>query len=536
MSITSFSFLLFLAVLLAVYYLTPKKWQWVVLLCASAAFYLLSGVEGFVFVLLTAATSYGAVRWMQALADRQKAYFAANRGELSREEKSAFKAATKKKRRTILIVTLVLNFGVLCFFKYFHFLFAQVNGLLGLLGLPQGEDTLRFLVPLGISFYTFQTMGYVVDVYWGNCRAEGNFLKTLLFVSFFPQITQGPISDFEQLSAELFTGHSFCYENYSLGGQRMLWGFFKKIVIADLLAPYVGDIFQNYAAYSGATVMVGGLMYSVQIYADFSGYMDIMCGLCQMLGIRLRENFDRPYFSKSIAEYWRRWHISLGDWFKKYIYYPIAMAKWNLRIGQKARTHFGKTLPASIALVAVWLTTGLWHGASWAYIAWGGVNGLFIILSLWLEPVYQRCKHALHIREASFWWRAFQTVRTFLLVTFIKVLPEVGTLRDGLGFWKRAFTAFTLPSSLQELLPMQNNPTSVLSGFCSDLTGNLLIIAFGVCLMFVASLLQRKTPCRQAMQKWPRLLRWAFFVALAVLTVWVKAYSGLSGGFMYAQF
>ena len=203
-------------------------------------------------------------------------------------------------------------------------------------------------------------------------------------------MTQGPISTYSQLAGQLYEGHAFTYENFALGGQRMIWGYFKKLVLADVLAPWVGAVFQHYPDYTGGAVLVGIFFYSIRIYADFSGYMDIMCGFCQIIGIRLEENFLRPYFSKSIAEYWRRWHITLGAWFKNYLYYPIAVSKWNTKIGKWGRRRFGKTfgqaMPASIALVAVWLTTGLWHGASWAYIAWGGVNGLFIIVSLWLDP------------------------------------------------------------------------------------------------------------------------------------------------------
>jgi len=529
MSLTSLSFLIFAAVLLIVYYAVPGKYRWMVLLAASMVFYCWAGIKNALYILITAASTYGATLWMHHLSQRQKQYLKEHKAELSKEERNALKKQCKSRRRLIMTLTLVLNFGILCVFKYAHFALQQFNALAALFGGQGIDDTLQFIIPLGISFYTFQTMGYLIDVYWEKYAPEKNFCRVLLFVSFFPQITQGPISDFSQLQKELFTPHPFTYENYSRGFQRMLTGFFKKLVLANLLAPYVQDVFANYAQYAGITVAIGAVCYSIQIYADFSGYMDIVCGLCEMLGIRLTENFDRPYFSKSVAEYWRRWHISLGAWFKAYLYYPIAVAKWNQKLGKAAQKRlgkkFGQTVSASVALVAVWLTTGLWHGASWAYIAWGGVNGLFIIASLWLEPVFDKTKSALRIREDAWLWRAFRTLRTFALVTLIKVLPEVGTLREGLGLWKQIFTNFTIPGTLHELLPFVTSKKE------------LIVIGLGAMALFVGSLLQRKKPVRDYFAKIPMPVR---IVLLAVLTLAIVYFggpaSGNAGGFMYAQF
>ena len=314
----------------------------------------------------------------------------------------------------------------------------------------------------------------------------------------------------------------------------MLWGFLKKMIVASVLAGYVQDVFQNYNNYLGISVLIGAFMYSVQIYADFSGYMDIMCGFCQVLGIELTENFNRPYFSKSIAEYWRRWHISLGVWFKKYIYYPIGMSNWSRSFAKNTREKFGKhfsdTVPATIALLVTWLATGLWHGANWAYIAWGLVNGLFIILSLWLEPVYAHTRRLLRIRDDSLGWRVFQTVRTFILVTFIKVLPEVGTLSQGFGLWKRIFTNFTIPTNLSSLLPF------VAFHQMYDLLSFMIVI---VCigLMFVVSLIQRRKPVRQYINEKPYIIKTLLFVMLTMLVLifGVSASCG-EGVFLYENF
>lgn len=527
MSITSLAFVAFAAVLAAAYYLVPKRFQWVVLLLFSAVFYLMSGPKHGVYILVTALSAYACALWMARVSQGQKAFFQAHK-ELSREEKGAIRQKNTRRKRLALIAALLLNFGLLSVFKYAHFVLDQINRLLGLFGGFQFDNSFSILVPLGISFYTFQTMGYLIDVYWDKAPPERNFFKLLLFTSFFPQITQGPISGYSQLSCQFLRPHSFSYENFAAGCQRMIWGYFKKLVLADTLAPCVHAVFENYAQYSGPAVLTGVFFYSIQIYADFSGYMDIMCGLCQVLDIRLEENFLRPYFSKSIAEYWRRWHITLGAWFKSYIYYPIAVSKWNTRLGKWARGRFGKTfgqaLPASIALVAVWLVTGIWHGASWAYIAWGGVNGLFIIVSLWLEPLYQWGRDKLHLRESSFGWRLFQVARTYLLVCFIKVLPEVGGLRQGLGLWRQVFTGWRLPS-FAELFPY-GMPLSSLT-MVAVATGALLLV----------SLLQRKGSVRAWFGRAPLPVRAFTLAVLLVLTVYfgVPA-SGNVGGFLYAQF
>lgn len=529
MSLISVWFLVFSLALLVVYWAVPGKYRWVVLLAASMVFYCVGGVKSAIYIVITALSTYCATLGMGRVSAKQKAYLREHKAELSREEKSAIKARGKRRRKAMMVGALVLNFGILCVFKYAHFALAQANAVAKLFGGAGVRDSLSLIVPLGISFYTFQTMGYLIDVYWEKVDPEKNFLRVLLFVSFFPQITQGPISDYTQLTGELFTPHTFTYENFSRGFQRMLAGFFKKLVLANLLAPYVADVFANYATYAGISVALGALCYSVQIYADFSGYMDIVCGLCEMLGIRLTENFERPYFSKSVAEYWRRWHISLGAWFKTYLYYPIAVAKWNRGLGAKAQKklgkRFGQTVPASIALVVVWLTTGLWHGASWAYIAWGGVNGLFIIASLWLEPVYDKMKQGLRIREESFAWRAFQTIRTFALVTLIKVLPEVGTLSDGFGLWKRIFTNYTVPASLRSLLPFVGEKRE------------FIVVCLGTLALFIASLLQRRRPVRDYFGKLPAPVRVVLLAALTIVIIYFGgSAAGNAGGFLYAQF
>ena len=532
MSITSLAFVLFALVTVTVYYCVPKRYQWIVLLAANAVFYFEAGLAAALCVLFTATSIYAATIVMQRITSNRKKYIETAGDSLSKEDKKALNKLSRKKRKAVMIAALLLNIGILCVVKYTHFVLAQFDALSLLFGGSGVKDNLNIIVPLGISFYTFQSVGYLLDVYWEKVAPQRNYLKFLLFVSFFAQMTQGPISDYESLSTQLYSEHKFSYENYSCGIRRMMWGFAKKLIIASLFGSYTDTLFANYESYTGITVMLGAFCYSVEIYADFSGYMDIMCGMCQVLGIRLKENFLRPYFSKSIAEYWRRWHISLGDWFKNYIYYPIGMSDWSRKIAKNTRkkfgAHFSNTLPATIALLIVWTATGLWHGASWGYIVWGLLNGVFIIVSMWLAPVYSAIKSKLKISDNSRWFRYFQVLRTFFLVTLIKVLPEVGGLRAGLGLWKQIFTDHRIPHTFKELF-----------AFVTVDNKWFAISLLGVAAMLTVSLIERKHNVGRLIYKLPYAVKIAVTaVGLLIVMViggWAFCDFG-GGGFLYAGF
>ena len=528
MGLTTFRFFIFLFILLIVYFIVPKKRQWIVLLLGSLFFYSLTGVKNLAYIGFTSLSAYLSGLWMQSVQKKGKAYLKSHKEDLSKDERKEYKQRIQTKRKLIMALIMILNFGLLCYFKYLNFIIAQVNSLLSLGG-HAGFNAVNLIVPLGISFYTFQTMGYVADVYWEKTEPQRNYFKLLLFTSFFPQITQGPISDYRQLSKELFAEHDFSYERFAWGVQRFMWGLMKKMILANMAALYVEDVFSHYNDYIGIAVLMGAFCYSIQIYADFSGYMDMMCGICEIMGIRLAENFDHPYFSKSVAEYWRRWHITLGDWFKTYIYYPIAVSKFSRNIGKKAQSkfgsRFGKDIPATIGLLVTWFATGLWHGANWGYIIWGIVNGMFIIATLWLEPFYNRCKKVCHINEDSRWWGYFQIARTFLIVTLIKVLPEVGGLRAGLGLWRRIFTEHSLPHSIHSILPFVNE------------WGQFFIFLCMTFILFMFSVIQRKTQIRVYFNRMPVIVR---ILILSVMFVtafgFASCIGGMNGEFLYAQF
>ena len=422
MQFASVSFIIFAAVTLALYYLVPKKAQWVVLLIASYFFYLWGGIEYLGFIVFTTITTYFTAKIMSKNLGAQDAFLAANKSTLSRDEKKAYKAKVKSKNRVFLILCLVLNFSLLFFCK-------------GLLAEPfrtmaEGGrfEFLTLALPLGISFYMFQSLGYIIDVYRGGVKEEKNFFKFSLFVSFFPQLVQGPISKFSSLAPQLYAPHSFNRDEFLFGLERILWGFFKKLVIADRIAAAVIEL--KGPEYTGISFLVLTIFYAVQIYGDFTGGIDITIGLAQTMGITLAENFVRPYFSKNIAEYWRRWHITLSVWMKDYIFYPLSVSKPMLNLSKSARAkfgNFGKRLPVYVASIITWFCTGIWHGITPNFILWGMLNCFFIVLSEELMPLYDKFHNRFHLKDKK-WYGGFEMLRMFMLMNLIRItdlFPDV---------------------------------------------------------------------------------------------------------------
>ncbi len=521
MSFISFSFLAFFAVLFCLYYVIPRRFQWMLLLLGSYVFYLFGGVQYIGYILVTTLSTYLLARRLGTLHASQDAYLAAHKKELDREAKKAYKAGVKRRMWKWLLLGLFLNFGILAVIKYLDFGIQNLNAILGLFGAGQ-LGLFRFALPLGISFYTFQSMGYLIDVYRGKTQAEKNLGKFALFVSFFPQILQGPISRFDQLAPTLFAEHAFDSRNVSFGLQRMLWGFFKKVVIADRVAVAVQAIVTTRTdagdpAYTGLFVLLGLVLYAIQIYGDFTGGIDITIGMAQMLGVKLPENFERPYFSKSIAEYWRRWHMTLGEWFKDYLFYPLSICRPMMKLANFSRRKFGdkigKRVTVYISTLAVWFTTGLWHGAAWNFVVWGLLNGVIILISYELEPLYRRFHAKFHV-EKHFAYRLFQVGRTFLLMGALRMLDvyhDVGLTFRMLG------SIFTAPNFAAL------GDAALLEGL--GLTaGDVAVVALGVVVMLAVSLAGRRGSVRVRLAARPFVLRYCLFFLLTLVILVFGAY------------
>lgn len=520
MSFISVPFLLFFGAVSLAYYLLPRRWQWGVLLAGSVIFYLTADLRYGIFLTVCTVSGYLAVCRMDDRFRKLDAYL--REKPLTREEKKAARGSVKGKNRVTLAVCLVLNFAMLFVCKAL---------LLPAVRTAAEGTVLSFLslgLPLGISFYLFQTMGYCIDVYRGKAKAQRNFLKFALFTTYFPYLIQGPISAYGKLEGQLYTSHDFDGKQWSFGIQRMLWGYFKKLVIADRIAPLIASL--RAPELGGMGFFLLTLSYAVQIYGDFTGGIDMTIGMSESLGICLPENFIRPYFSKNIAEYWRRWHISLGEWMKDYIFYPISVSGPMLRLSKTARArlgNFGKRLPVYVASLATWFVTGIWHGLTPNFILWGMLNCLFIVGSEECAPLYARFHNRFHLKEKG-WYGSFEILRMFLLMNFIRacdLFPHVGDYFAGFG------RMLTNPNFV-----MLTNGTLLTLG----LTGpDFAILGFGIALLFAVSLYQeKKGSVREALWSGNVWLRYGLFflLLLAVLLMGKYGTGYNAGSFIYNQF
>ncbi|MBE6534506.1 MAG: MBOAT family protein, partial [Ruminococcaceae bacterium] len=326
MLFTSYGFIAFVAAVILLYYVVPKKTQWMLLLAASYFFYAFSGLWNFVFIFSVTVSCYVIARIIARMKEQEDIAVEQNRDIWSKDERKQYRAKKKKRRLLVLILGITLNIGVLAVIKYTAFALTNVNSVLALFDAPQiGIPSL--ILPMGISFFVFQSVAYLIDVYRGKTFAEKNIARFALFVSFFPQLVQGPISRHSDLAAQLYEPHKIDGIKLKFGLQRILWGFFKKLVIADRIMVAIKPLIGAEDAYNGAYVFVLIIFYSIQIYADFTGGIDITIGIAEALGMRLAENFNRPFSSRTTKEYWNRWHITMGSWFNDYIFLPLSVTK-----------------------------------------------------------------------------------------------------------------------------------------------------------------------------------------------------------------
>lgn len=334
MLFNSLSFAVFLPVVFVLYWLLPHKYRWILLLMASYYFYMSWNVKYVVLILFTTLVSYGAGILLE-------------------------KGWGKKRKKAVVATAVTLSLSVLFFFKYFNFISESTVYFFSLFAIQLNHFTLDLLLPVGISFYTFQTLGYVIDVYKGDVKAERHLGYYATFISFFPQLVAGPIERTKNLMPQIKAVHKFDYEQATYGLKLMAWGFFKKIVIADTLSQYVSKVYGTPHDYQGFALVLATIFFALQIYCDFSGYSDIAIGTAKLMGIDLMTNFRSPYFSQNVKEFWGRWHVSLSTWFRDYVYIPL---------GGNRVSKFRHALN----LMITFLVSGLWHGANWTFVAWGG--------------------------------------------------------------------------------------------------------------------------------------------------------------------
>ena len=441
MSINSAAFLLFLLVSAAAYYAVPKRWRYLVLLAASGGFYLAYSLRAACCLLFTILFTYGAAQLLAALHRRERAEL-----DIEREDRAGVKKRGKRRRRLVLTAALVLNFATLALFKYLDSWMGTAGAFAGLFGVELRFRPLNLLLPLGISFYVFQTSGYLIDVYRGRTSAEKNPLKYALFAAWFPQMIQGPINRYDKLQPQLLAGNDFNADNLKYGVQLMIWGMLKKVFLADPLAGAVGELYGNYGQYPGAALFLGAALYCVQLYCDFSGGTDLVRGVSQLFGVEMAENFRRPYFARSVDEFWRRWHISLGEWMKDYLFYPLALSGPMNRLGKRVKgslgPHLGKLTGPCLSTLVVFLAVGIWQGPGFSNIAYGLWNGGLMSLAMLCAPLTGKVRERLDLRDGKWWFRGFQTLRTLLLVIIGRYFSRADSLRQALGMLKRTVLHF----------------------------------------------------------------------------------------------
>lgn len=507
MSFVSIQFIVFLALLLVIYFRLPDKWQWKVIPLFSLWFYVSYGVQYIGFIVGTVVITYLMGIWLNRADDRLEEL---KEQCTDREQKKQCKKNCAKAKKKIMLVGLTANFGVWAVLKY--------------------ANLVDFL-PLGISIYTFIAAGYCIDVYRGKYRAERNFLKYCSFITFFPHIVQGPFSRYDVLGKTLFEHHRFEYRRFGQGVVRVAWGYFKKLVIANRLSVVVELIMADSSGYGGIYILLLIILLPIRLYADFSGYMDIVVGLCHVMGIRLQENFKQPIFAKSIDEFWRRWHITLGAWFRDYLFYPVSMSKPVQNISKKCKnlvsSATARLIPSYLALIVVWSATGLWHGGSPNYLLWGWINLFCIVTSMQFKPLYTKAKNRLHISDENRIWQLVQMARTFLIFGFAEMVSDTQSIY---GIFMKCKSLIYNRNWQLFFSPLELFPGLEVS--------DLWILVVGIALMLMIDILKEKGfSIDELVHRIPTVPRYVCYIML-LYSILLFGYIGADAaeGFMYAQF
>lgn len=405
MLFNSFSFLIFFPIVVLLYFIVPKKVRYIWLLIASYYFYMSWNPKYIVLILISTI-----ITWVSGLLLEK------------------FESVTC--RKWVVATSFATNLGILFFFKYFDFAINNVNKVLGRVGVELIENPFDILLPVGISFYTFQALSYTVDVYRGQVKAQKNPLRYALFVSFFPQLVAGPIERSKNLLTQIEdidTKSKWDFDRAVSGLIMMCWGLFQKMVIADRLKLFADRVFANIHAFGTIELILAAVAFALQIYCDFSGYSTIALGAAKVMGFDLMENFKVPYFATGIQDFWRRWHISLSAWFKDYVYIPL---------GGNRRGKWRKYLN----LMITFLVSGLWHGAAWTFVIWGALHGIYQVLEDLTVPLRDKIKDALHVNREAFSYRLGQMAVTFALTTFAWIFFRAGSISEAFYYIERLFT------------------------------------------------------------------------------------------------
>ena len=524
MNLFSLEFVTLLIVLLLAFYLLPKRFQWICLLAASILFYAFSGPINLLFIGITSFSTWGAGVLFSRF--RQEYERLRKEGSPDKEQRKVLKAQYARRKRILMWAVVVLNFGILTFVKY----------------IP-AFSTLGLLFPLGISFYTFQAIGYLMDQYNEKYEPEQNYLRYLLFIAFFPQLIQGPINRFDKLKESLLSEHSFRWEQIKRALFMILFGLMKKYAIANLLAGAIAYILDApTAATTGSSIVMAILMYSAQQYADFSGGIDLVLGIALLFGVEMMPNFRQPYFAVSLADFWRRWHISLGAWMKDYVFFPFALTKPMQKFGKWGNNKFGReigrVLPGSIGNILVFFLVGIWHGARMHYIVWGLYNGVIISLTELIPPIFHALKPRKEVVSEEIPPSAFRQrcryvlsiVITFVIVNIGWYFDRIEKMSDCMLCFRNTVMNFN-PSSIPALLSEMSLQIDSFS------FAGLGIVGFATLLVLVHSIMsERHIDVFDFLQRHNIVIRWGVYYLLLILIQVSMSMANGSEAFIYAVF
>lgn len=470
MLFNSFSFLVFFPIVCILYFVLPQKFRWAWLLLASCIFYM-AYIPWFILIIgSTIVIDFFAGRWIESAKGNTRKYF--------------------------LLASLVANIGILFFFKYFHFFIDNIILLSQYFNIHLQQPNWHILLPVGLSFHTFQAMSYTIEVYRGNQTSEKHFGIYALYVMFFPQMVAGPIERPQHMLHQFYKEHHFDEARIVSGLRLMLWGFFKKIVIADRAAIIVDQVYGSPESYGGLSIIWASILFAFQIYCDFSGYSDIAIGAARILDFKLMTNFKRPYFSTSITEFWHRWHISLSSWFRDYLYIPLG--------GNRIR------LSRTIAnLFITFIISGLWHGADWKFLIWGGLNGLYIIVEfLWRKNQWPSIFNRLPNSISILW--------TFTLVSLSWIFFAAHSVKDAFLLLTKVFTKGDFVLNWKDIL--LNKDSQMASLF--------------ILVLLIVEFLQEKAIQIRLFQTQSVWFRWSVYIVL----IWVIILYGQFGERQFIYF
>ena len=489
MLFNSWNYLMFFIIIFIFYYIVTSKYRWIILIIGSYFFYMYSNYKYVIFILFTTLSTY---------------YFALRLDKIKDENK----------RKINLILCIILNTSILLFFKYFNFFNNNLARVFEKFEIIWKLPNYKYLIPLGISFYTFQTLGYLLDIYNRKRVAERNLGKYALFVTFFPIVLSGPIERSTNFLKQLDEKEiKFDYEKIKDGLLLILWGLFKKIVIADRLAVLVNNIFDNPTQYKGIPLIITSIFFTFQIYCDFSSYSDIAIGSARILGYSLIKNFNTPYFSKNIGEFWRRWHISLSTWFRDYLYIPLGGNRVN-----KIKKYRN--------IMIVFLVSGFWHGASWTFILWGAIHGVYQIIGLESLKIREVLLRVFKVDQESFGYRIYKVLGTFLLVNFAWIFFRANNLKDLKYFIKNMFKI--------EWKFLFDNSIYKLGLDRADFLLSLYLIVF----LLIIEFLNNKINLKEKLKKEMLIVRWSVYYILIFSIIIFGYYGGIydASKFIYLQF